>query len=156
MLFYIFMPSLQCCVLCIHWLQWCQKNCGLLKYDAIIFRAGGTNLPNYTVSHPRQLWFLWHRSFWKTNNCATLWLMQHLSYSYNMLVPLAEPVTSTAPRITSVAKFDMIERHLGKPLSLMCQAQGHPVPGFRSVFIFAVNCYILWLVWIHFCLCVLS
>jgi len=73
-----------------------------------------------------------------------------------VLVPPTEPVTSTVPRVTSVAKFDMIERHLGRPLALICQAQGHPVPNFRSVFIFAVNCYVLWLVWLHFCLCVLS
>ena len=73
-----------------------------------------------------------------------------------MLVPPTEPVTSTVPRVASVAKFDMIERHLGRPLALICQAQGHPVPSFRSVYIFAVNCYVQWLVRLHFCLCVLS
>lgn len=46
---------------------------------------------------------------------------------------LIEPVSSTAPRIPSTAKFDMIQRKTSLTVSILCQGQGYPVPNFRLV-----------------------
>lgn len=46
---------------------------------------------------------------------------------------LLEPVSSTAPRLSSTAKIDLVSRKSLTPVTLLCQAQGHPVPSFRLV-----------------------
>lgn len=49
---------------------------------------------------------------------------------------MLEPVSSTAPRLSSTAKIDLVSRKSLSPVTLLCQAQGHPVPSFRSVQLF--------------------
>ncbi|XP_024082575.1 Down syndrome cell adhesion molecule-like protein Dscam2 isoform X17 [Cimex lectularius] len=44
---------------------------------------------------------------------------------------ITEPVSSAGPRVMSTAKFDVLNKALGAFISLLCQAQGHPVPNFR-------------------------
>lgn len=49
---------------------------------------------------------------------------------------MLEPVSSTAPRLSSTAKIDLVSRKSLLPVTLLCQAQGHPVPSFRLVGLF--------------------
>ncbi|KAJ4435738.1 hypothetical protein ANN_18355 [Periplaneta americana] len=68
---------------------------------------------------------------YKALKLSHTWAMHCSVQHRDFLSQFTEPVSSTVPRIPSMAKFDMIERHVGKELSLLCQAQGHPVPNFR-------------------------
>ena len=44
----------------------------------------------------------------------------------------SEPISGSAPKFTINSKLSLVERKLAEPLTLVCPAQGSPVPGYRS------------------------
>ena len=44
----------------------------------------------------------------------------------------SEPISGSAPKFTIDSKLSLVERKLAEPLTLVCPAQGSPVPGYRS------------------------
>ena len=42
------------------------------------------------------------------------------------------PISGSAPKFTIDSKLSLVERKLAEPLTLVCPAQGSPVPGYRS------------------------
>lgn len=56
--------------------------------------------------------------------------LSHSSHETNLEVVL-EPVSSTLPKVSSKAKYDVIEYLRNSSVSLLCPAQGFPAPNFR-------------------------
>lgn len=46
-----------------------------------------------------------------------------------------EPISTAAPKVSSKAKFDIIDYRQGSHLALICPAQGYPLPNFRLVYL---------------------
>ena len=46
--------------------------------------------------------------------------------------PFSEPIGGSAPKFTIDSKLSLVERKFSQPLTLVCPAQGSPVPGYRS------------------------
>lgn len=44
-----------------------------------------------------------------------------------------EPISSALPKVSSHAKYDVLNYDGGTALSIICPAQGYPVPNFRLV-----------------------
>lgn len=42
-----------------------------------------------------------------------------------------EPVNGAKPRVASTAKYDVIGSTHEETVTMLCQAQGHPLPTFR-------------------------
>ena len=45
----------------------------------------------------------------------------------------SEPIGGSAPKFTIDSKLSLVERKFAQPLTLVCPAQGSPVPGYRSL-----------------------
>ncbi|XP_024939110.1 Down syndrome cell adhesion molecule-like protein Dscam2 isoform X48 [Cephus cinctus] len=70
---------------------------------------------------------------YKTYQCRTKHRLTgetRLSATKGRLV-ITEPVNGAAPKVASTAKYDVLVRLQGKEVTMLCQAQGHPLPVFR-------------------------
>ena len=53
--------------------------------------------------------------------------------------PFSEPIGGSAPKFTLDSKLSLVERKFAQPLTLVCPAQGSPVPGYRSLHLTSTN-----------------
>ncbi|XP_044595889.1 Down syndrome cell adhesion molecule-like protein Dscam2 isoform X21 [Cotesia glomerata] len=70
---------------------------------------------------------------YKTYQCRTKHRLTgetRLSATKGRLV-ITEPVNGAKPRVASTAKYDVLGKSLGATVTMLCQAQGHPLPNFR-------------------------
>lgn len=66
-------------------------------------------------------------AFSHLNRMLFVYNILHKFYNY------LEPVSSTAPKVPTSAKFGGVDGKNGSSLSVLCQVQAHPVPNFRFV-----------------------
>ncbi|XP_061930193.1 cell adhesion molecule Dscam2 isoform X42 [Apis cerana] len=70
---------------------------------------------------------------YKTYQCRTKHRLTgetRLSATKGRLV-ITEPVNGAKPRVASTAKYDVLTSHADGPVTMLCPAQGHPLPAFR-------------------------
>ncbi|XP_076173905.1 Down syndrome cell adhesion molecule 1 isoform X42 [Ptiloglossa arizonensis] len=70
---------------------------------------------------------------YKTYQCRTKHRLTgetRLSATKGRLV-ITEPVNGAKPRVASTAKYDVLGSYVGTPVTMLCPAQGHPLPAFR-------------------------
>jgi len=60
-----------------------------------------------------KLWLSWSESLW------------------NIMIYVSEPISGAAPRVALIQKTNIEYVRLGEIVSIMCPAQGFPVPAFR-------------------------
>ena len=58
----------------------------------------------------------------------------------------SEPIGGSAPKFTIDSKLSLVERKLAEPLTLVCPAQGSPVPGYRSTSPLTFHLRLSWVV----------
>ncbi|XP_014598805.1 PREDICTED: Down syndrome cell adhesion molecule-like protein Dscam2 isoform X20 [Polistes canadensis] len=70
---------------------------------------------------------------YKTYQCRTKHRLTgetRLSATKGRLV-ITEPVNGAKPRVASTSKYDVLASYIGAPVTMLCPAQGHPLPAFR-------------------------
>ncbi|XP_076672536.1 Down syndrome cell adhesion molecule 1 isoform X39 [Andrena cerasifolii] len=70
---------------------------------------------------------------YKTYQCRTKHRLTgetRLSATKGRLV-ITEPVNGAKPRVASTAKYDVLASYVATPVTMLCPAQGHPLPVFR-------------------------
>ncbi|XP_026295689.1 Down syndrome cell adhesion molecule isoform X10 [Apis mellifera] len=70
---------------------------------------------------------------YKTYQCRTKHRLTgetRLSATKGRLV-ITEPVNGAKPRVASTSKYDVLTSHADGPVTMLCPAQGHPLPAFR-------------------------
>ncbi|XP_076297131.1 Down syndrome cell adhesion molecule 1 isoform X48 [Lasioglossum baleicum] len=70
---------------------------------------------------------------YKTYQCRTKHRLTgetRLSATKGRLV-ITEPVNGAKPRVASTAKYDVLVSYVGSPVTMLCPAQGHPLPAYR-------------------------
>ena len=55
--------------------------------------------------------------------------------------PFSEPIGGSAPKFTLDSKLSLVERKLAHPLTLVCPAQGSPIPSYRSLHLTSSNSF---------------
>ena len=53
--------------------------------------------------------------------------------------PFSEPIGGSAPKFTLDSKLSLVERKFAHPLTLVCPAQGSPVPSYRYLHLTSTN-----------------
>nr|XP_050870174.1 cell adhesion molecule Dscam2-like isoform X47 [Vespula vulgaris] len=70
---------------------------------------------------------------YKTYQCRTKHRLTgetRLSATKGRLV-ITEPVNGAKPRVASTSKYDVLANYIGASVTMLCPAQGHPLPAFR-------------------------
>ncbi|XP_047359221.1 Down syndrome cell adhesion molecule-like protein Dscam2 isoform X26 [Vespa velutina] len=70
---------------------------------------------------------------YKTYQCRTKHRLTgetRLSATKGRLV-ITEPVNGAKPRVASTSKYDVLANYVGASVTMLCPAQGHPLPAFR-------------------------
>lgn len=57
-----------------------------------------------------------------------LWSIQ---YSFRIRIVSVEPVNGAKPRVASTSKYDVLASIVGAAVTMLCPAQGHPLPAYR-------------------------